>query len=152
MSFLQISSEPQTPGAKKAISSIAKSASLLKSSTLQALVMQLQENPFVSVKKMIEDLIDKIDDEQKAEEDEIEDCKNDITANTKKRAKNAMRMEEEEATIVEESAAINDYKETSKELGVEISELYAALNEATELRGKEKKENEITLSDATAGK
>merc|ERR1719316_977106 len=152
MSFLQISSQPKTEAAKKVISSLARSASLLKSSTLQALVMQLEENPFVSVKNMIEDLITKIDDVQKAEEDEIEDCKNDITSNTKKRAKNAMRMEEEEATIVEESAAINDQKADAKELGVEISELYKALSEATELRGKEKKENEITLSDATAGK
>merc|ERR1719428_1347065 len=101
---------------------------------------------------MIEDLITKIDDEQAAEDDEIEDCKNDIQDNTKKRAKNGARMEEEEATIVEETAAITVHAEDAKELGVEISNLYKDLNEATQLREKEKKQNTEVLEDATAGK
>jgi len=100
---------------------------------------------------MIEDLIKKINDEQKAEESEIEDCKNDIQDNTKKRAKNGARMEEEEAAIVEAGAAINDHDEEAKSLGVDISELYKSLNEATELRAKEAGENKQTLEDANAG-
>merc|ERR1719486_432285 len=100
---------------------------------------------------MIEDLITKIDDQQSAEENEIEDCKTDITDNTKKRAKNAAKMEEEEATIVEETAAIDVYKENAINLGKDIAELSAALNEATQLRNKEMKENEQTLADARLG-
>merc|ERR1719486_1825764 len=80
---------------------------------------------------MIEDLITKIDDQQSAEENEIEDCKTDITDNTKKRAKNAAKMEEEEATIVEETAAIDVHKENAINLGKDISELSAAQNEET---------------------
>merc|ERR1719161_126470 len=101
---------------------------------------------------MIEDLITKIDDEQSAEDDEIEACKNDITDNTKKRAKNAARMEEEEATIVEQTAAISTHADDAKELGKEISQLMKDLNEATQLREKEKKQNTEVLADATAGK
>merc|ERR1719171_1079594 len=136
ISFLQVFSDSQhvPETTKKVITHLLKRASLLKSSTLETLVMQLQENPFNSVKTMIEDLITKIDDEQKAEEDEIEACKTDITDNTKKRAKNAAKMEEEEATIVEETAAIDIHKENAINLGKDISELSAALNEATQLR------------------
>merc|ERR1719272_1001619 len=153
MSFLQIASEPNKDAAKKKVlSNLARQASLLKSSTLEALVMALEENPFESVKKMIEDLITKIDDEQSAEEDEIEDCKNDINDNTKKRAKNGARMEEEEATIVEATADITIHADDAKTLGVEISELYKDLNEATQLREKEKKQNTEVIADATAGK
>merc|ERR1719272_385981 len=153
MSFLQIASEPNKDAAKKKVlSNLARQASLLKSSTLEALVMQLNENPFESVKKMIEDLIKKINDEQKAEESEIEDCKNDIQDNTKKRAKNGARMEEEEATIVEETAAITTHADDAKALGKDISELYKDLNEATQLREKEKKQNTEVLADATAGR
>jgi len=153
MSFLQIASEPKKDEAKKKVlSNLARQASLLKSSTLEALVMALEDNPFESVKKMIEDLITKIDDEQSAEDDEIEACKNDINDNTKKRAKNGARMEEEEATIVEETAAIAEHADDAKELGKEVSQLYKDLNEATQLREKEKKQNTAVLEDATAGK
>jgi len=153
VSFLQIASEPSKDATKKKVlSNLARQASLLKSSTLEALVMALEDNPFDSVKKMIEDLITKIDDEQAAEDDEIEDCKNDIKANTKKRAKNAARMEEEEATIVEETSASAVHLDDAKELGVEISGLYKDLNEATQLREKEKKQNTAVLEDAKAGK
>merc|ERR1719169_53948 len=142
VSFIQIASKPNKVDAKKKVlSNLAKQASLLKSSSLQALVMALEDNPFESVKKMIEDLITKIDDEQAAEDDEIEDCKNDIQDNTKKRAKNAARMEEEEATIVEQTAAISTHADDAKELGKEISALYKELNEATQLREKESKQN-----------
>merc|ERR1719387_1391812 len=153
VSFIQIASEPKKEATKKKVlSNLARQASLLKSSTLEALVMALEDNPFESVKKMIEDLITKIDDEQAAEDDEIEACKNDIKDNTKKRSKNAARMEEEEATIVEQTSAEAVHKEDAKELGVEISGLYKDLNEATEIRNKEKKQNEAVLEDATAGK
>lgn len=153
VSFLQIASEPNKDASKKkVVSNLAKSASLLKSSTLEALVLALEDSPFDSVKKMIEDLITKIDDEQAAEDDEIEDCKNDIKDNTKKRAKNAARMEEEEATIVEETSASAVHLDDAKELGVEISALYKDLNEATQIREKEKKQNDAVLEDAKAGK
>jgi len=114
--------------------------------------MALEDNPFESVKKMIEDLITKIDDEQSAEDSEIEDCKNDIQDATKKRAKNGARIEEEEATIVEETAAIETHTEDGTELGKEISQLYKDLNEATQLREKEKEQNTEVLADAAAGK
>jgi hypothetical protein len=156
MSFIQIASEPSAAkkdaSKTKIVSNLAKQASLLKSSTLEALVMALEDSPFDSVKKMIEDLIKKIDDEQSAEDDEIEDCKNDIKDNTKKRSKNAARMEEEEATIVEETSAEAIHEQDAKELGVEISGLYKDLNEATEIRAQEKKQNDAVLEDAKAGK
>merc|ERR1719281_294339 len=71
---------------------------------------------------------------------------------TKKIAKNGARIEEEEATIVEKTAASGEQKETAGELGKEVSKLFQELNEATELRAKEEKENKSVIADATAGK
>jgi len=131
---------------------LRKQASLLGSSSLATLVLALQDSPFDSVKKMIEDLITKIDDEQASEDSEIEDCKNDLTDATKKVAKNGMRIEEEEATIVEETAAAAESTKLAGELGKEVSKLFQELNEATELRAKEEQENKAVIADATAGK
>jgi len=151
-SFLQVDSQ-DTPGAKKRLlTHLKKQASLLGSSSLATLVLALQDSPFDSVKKMIEDLITKIDDEQASEDSEIEDCKNDIVDATKKIAKNGARIEEEEATIVEETAAAGEHIEFAGELGKEVTALFKELNEATELRAKEEKENKATIADATAGK
>lgn len=101
---------------------------------------------------MIEDLITKIDEEQEAETAEIDDCKTDMIDSTKKRAKNDAKMEKEQAKIETLSSKIDDHKEDIKTLMGEVSELYKALNEATQLRKVEKKDNEVTISDATEGK
>jgi len=142
----------EDPIKKKTISHLAEEASILKSTKLEKLVMQIRDSPFDSVKKMIEDLITKIDEEQEAETAEIDDCKTDMIDSTKKRAKNDAKMEKEQAKIETLSSKIDDHKEDIKTLMGEVSELYKALNEATQLRKVEKKDNEVTISDATEGK
>merc|ERR1719262_2056662 len=148
VSLMQI----EDPIKKKAISHLAEEASILKSMKLEKLVMQIKDSPFDSVKKMIKDLITKIDEEQEAETSEIEDCKTDMIDSTKKRAKNDMKMEKEQAKIVKLSSKIDDHTEDIKTLDSEVAEIYKALNEATQLRKVEKKDNTVTISDAEAGK
>jgi chromosome segregation ATPase len=148
VSLMQI----EDPIQKKAISHLAEEASILKSMKLEKLVMQIKDSPFDSVKKMIEDLITKIDAEQEAETAEIDDCKTDMIASTKKRAKNDAKMSTEQAKVETLSSKIDDHNEDIKELVAEVSEIYKSLNEATQLRKVEKKDNEVTISDATAGK
>jgi len=148
VSLMQI----EDPIKAKAISHLAEEASILKSTKLEKLVMQIKDSPFDSVKKMIEELITKIDAEQDAETAEIEDCKTDMIASTKKRAKNDAKMEKEKAKMVMLSSKIDDHNEDIKTLDAEVSEIYKSLNEATELRAVEKKENAVTISDAQAGK
>jgi len=148
VSLMQI----EDPIKTKAISHLAEEASTLKSTKLEKLVMQIKDSPFDSVKKMIEDLITKIDAEQEAETAEIDDCKTDMIDSTKKRSKNDAKMEKEKAKMVMLKSKINDHTEDIKTLVAEVSEIYKALNEATEMRAVEKKENAVTLADAQAGK
>merc|ERR1719453_799997 len=96
LSFLQVELLDAPEVKKKLLTHLKKKASLLGSSSLATLILALQDSPFDSVKKMIEDLITKIDDEQSAEDDEIEDCKKDMVAATKKVAKNGARIEDEQ--------------------------------------------------------
>merc|ERR1719262_2179750 len=130
VSLMQI----EDPIKKKAISHLAEEASILKSTKLEKLVMQIKDSPFDSVKKMIEELITKIDAEQEAETAEIDDCKTDMIDSTKKRSKNDAKMEKEQSKITKLTSKIDDHTEDIKELVTEISEIYKALNEATQLR------------------
>merc|ERR1719443_1268301 len=152
-SFLQLSSHRRALSPqKRAIEALVRKATSLRSSSLYSLVMQLRDSPFDSVKKMVQNLIKKIDEEQKAEEEEIEACKNDILAATQSRASNQAKMEDEEATIIEDTSVADTTAKDIEALAVEITELYRSLDEATQLRTQEKAENEAAISDATEGK
>merc|ERR1719262_1127954 len=113
----------EDPIKKKAISHLAEEASILKSMKLEKLVMQIKDSPFDSVKKMIEDLITKIDEEQEAETAEIDDCKTDMIDSTKKRAKNDAKMEKEQAKIETLNSKIDDHNEDIKTLMGEVSKI-----------------------------
>jgi len=155
-SFLQLSSvsssSTQATAMKKMLQSLEDKAKSLKSGALYGIVVKLRDSPFDSVKRMIEGLIDKIDEEQTAEDDEISDCKDSIIAATTQRQKMAADMQDEEARIIENSALSDKKTKEIKELATEIEELYKGLADATKIRTTEKKENEAAVADATAGK
>jgi len=140
---------------KKAVAtSLLKAADKLQSSSLFSLVMKLKagaSGPFDSVKNMIEDLITKIDDEQADEESEIAACKEDIMAATQSRADNKANIEESEATILGKGRKASMHEVNVQDLTKDISELFKSLNEATELRAKEKVANEKCVAEAREG-
>merc|ERR1719460_1524399 len=70
---------------------------------------------------------------------------------TSKRDENIGAMEGDLAAKSTAEAKIAKLEEEIATLMSEVAELNAALNEATQLRGKEKAENTKTLADATAG-
>jgi len=161
LSFLQLASvsddqltDKQTSARRAAATSLMSAAKRLQSSSLFTLVLRIKggaKGPFDSVKNMIEDLITKIDDEQSDEEAEIEACKNDITSATQARADNTANIEEQQATILGKGRKASMHESNGQELTKDISELFKAKNEATELRAKEKLTNEKCLEEARVG-
>jgi len=161
LSFLQVASlsdgelaARQIRARRAVATSLMSAAKRLQSSSLFTLVLRIKggtSGPFDSVKNMIEDLITKIDDEQSDEEAEIEACKNDITSATQSRADNKANIEEAQATILGKGRKASMHEGNIQELTKDVSELFKAKNEATELRVKEKLANEKCLAEARVG-
>merc|ERR1719387_3401109 len=99
---------------------------------------------------MIKDMMAKLEADASAEADQKQWCDTEMEKAMTKRDTNTGNVEGDTAQIAESTAAINE-KEEVQTLLEEISELTKGLNEATELRVKEKAENEKTVADAEAG-
>merc|ERR1719174_3143077 len=123
----------------------------LKSDTLSALMIQMKEDHFVKVRGMIKDMIAKLEADAAAEGDQKAWCDSEMEKATSQRDENIGAMEGDLAAKSKAEAAIAKLQEEIQTLLEEISELNKSLNEATQLRGKDKAENIKTLADANAG-
>merc|ERR1719453_2317562 len=128
-----------------------KQAKSLKSDTLGSLMIQMKEDHFVKVRGMIKDMISKLEADAAAEGDQKAWCDSEMEKATSQRDENIGAMEGDLAEKTSAEAKIAKLNEEIQTLLNEISELNKSLNEATQLRGKEKAENTKTLADATAG-
>merc|ERR1719326_1594411 len=100
---------------------------------------------------MIKDMIAKLEADAAAEGDQKAWCDSEMEKATSQRDENIGAMEGDLAAKSKAAAAIAKLEEEIQTLLEEISELNKALNEATQLRSKEKMENKKTLADANAG-
>merc|ERR1719171_1860225 len=123
----------------------------LKSKNIQALLVQMREDHFVKVRGMIKDMMAKLEADASAEADQKQWCDAEMEKAMTKGDNNTGEIEGDTAQISESTATIQSKKEEVQTLLEEISELTKGLNEATELRVKEKAENEKTVADAEAG-
>merc|ERR1719313_2682946 len=154
-SFLQKGRHMHTSNQKAAtqhmLGYLKKQARQLKSKNIQALLLRMQEDHFVKVRGMIKDMMAKLEADASAEADQKQWCDTEMEKAMTKRDTNTGNVEGDTAQIAESTAAINEKEEEVQTLLEEISELTKGLNEATELRVKEKAENEKTVADAEAG-
>merc|ERR1719398_551206 len=126
-------------------------AKSLKSDTLSALMIRMKEDHFVKVRGMIKDMIAKLEADAAAEGDQKAWCDSEMEKATSARDENIGLTEGDLASKTTAESTIAKLKEEIQDLLTEISELNKSLNEATQLRAKEKAENTKTISDATAG-
>jgi hypothetical protein len=168
-SFIEISSEPkkrmslstkrvavktgasEKMGMMRMMSFLKQRAKELKSNNLNALVVRMKEDHFVKVRGMIKDMISKLQADAAAEADQKQWCDQEMEKSMTKRDENTGAVEGDTAQIAESNAVIARKEEEIQTLMQEIAELTKGLNEATELRGTEKAENEITVQQATDG-
>jgi peptidoglycan hydrolase CwlO-like protein len=136
---------------KKMMHYLRNQAKALKSDHLSALMINLKEDHFVKVRGMIKDLVAKLKADAAAEGDQKAWCDSEMEKATSKRDENIGSMEGDLASKTSAESKIAKLEEEVQQLLNEISELNKSLNEATQLRGKEKAENTKTLAEATAG-
>jgi len=136
---------------EKAMAYLQKMATTLKSKTLNKFVTSMTEDHFVKVRGMIKDLIQKLKDDAAAEADQKGWCDEEMKKSTEARDEAIGAIEGDLAAKTKAESNIAKLKEEIAELLAEIAELNKGLNEATQLRATEKKDNMKTIADATAG-
>merc|ERR1719160_2207787 len=114
-------------------------------------MIQMKEDHFVKVRGMIKDMIAKLEADAAAEGDQKAWCDSEMEKATSKRDENVGNIEGDLAEKAKAESNIAKLKEEIQTLMEEMAELNKSLNEATQLRKKEKAENMKALSDATQG-
>merc|ERR1719156_458303 len=130
---------------------LKKQAKSLKSDTLGTLMLQMKEDHFVKVRGMIKDMISKLEADAAAEGDQKAWCDTEMEKATSSRDENIGNIEGDLAAKTKAESNIAKLKEEIQTLMEEMAELNKSLNEATQLRKKEKADNMKALADATGG-
>merc|ERR1719160_636656 len=114
-------------------------------------MIQMKEDHFVKVRGMIKDMIAKLEADAAAEGDQKAWCDSEMEKATSKRDENIGNIEGDLAAKTKAESNIAKLKEEIQALMEEMAELGKALNEATQLRKKEKAANMKSLADASGG-
>merc|ERR1719420_2251690 len=104
-------------------------------------MIQMKEDHFVKVRGMIKDMVAKLEADAAAEGDQKAWCDSEMEKATSKRDENIGNIEGDLAAKTTAESNIAKLKEEIQQLTTEMAELSKSLNEATELRNKEKAEN-----------
>merc|ERR1719262_891418 len=151
VAFLQKSSSHPNKQVKKVLDFFNEQAKKLNSMHLSALVLKMKEDHFVKVRLMIKELIAKLEDAANKEGDQKAWCDEEMSDATSLRDESIASIEGDLADMTTAKARVEKLGEDIQALTEEVAKLKKALNEATELRGFEHKNNKKTVEDAEAG-
>jgi len=143
-------SEGRSPNQAEAALFLQGKAGQLSSRVLSALAVRVADDPFVKVKKMIKDLLVRLMEEANEESEHKGWCDTELATNEATRKEKTEAVETLHAEIDELQASIAKLTEDITELTKAVAALDEAMAKATDLRQKEKAENEQTIADAKA--
>jgi len=123
-------------------------ASRLHSPVLSSLALKVQDDPFIKIRKMIQDLMHRLLEEANEEAEHKGWCDTELKANELTRKDKTTKVEQLHAKSDELNASIAQLGEQITELTQQVSDLSKASAQATKLRNEEKHENEMAIRDA----
>merc|ERR550514_1353377 len=135
----------------KLVSLLKTAGKTLKSPVLSTLATKVSEDPFVKIKGLIQELIERLLQEEADEADKKGWCDKEIAAAQKDRDYRLRDVEELHGDLESLNARHGTLTETKKKLEEEITALNADLATQTANRAEEKAENEQTVKDAKEG-
>jgi len=144
--------EPSTEDGRQMVMALLKTQGVkLKSTLLTALASQIQADPFVKIKKLIQDLIERLLQEAADESNQKGWC-DKATADAKQKRDYAVEeVAQLNAQMAELEAVRDKLAEEIETLVIEIASLVEQQETATKLRKQENAENESTVMEAGAG-
>jgi len=147
LAFLRSESH-ESPAQDQVAQFLQNAATKLGSRMLSAAAVRVGADPIAKVKKMVEDLITKLNEQNKAEADKEAWCDTEVATNKATREDKAETTESLQSEMDGLKSSIVKLGDEVVTLGKEVSELNTAMKEATELRHKENKKNQATMKDA----
>merc|ERR1719388_409493 len=136
---------------EKVIKSLVASGNKLGSVAISHLAMKIAADPFIKVKKLIQDLIERLVTEAAEEATKKGWCDTEMGEATHTRDSNFGTIKEVNAELELLEATKAELTEEISMLTTEISDLNDSLTKETQMRGDEKAENMDTLDKAKAG-
>merc|ERR1719152_1047963 len=136
---------------EKVINTLVQRGRKLNSAILASLAMKVAADPFLKVKKLIQDLIERLVTEAAEEATKKGWCDTEMGKATHTRDSNMAKIMELNAELESLEATKAKLEEDISTLTVEISDLNDSLTKQTKLRSDEKAENMDTLDKAKAG-
>jgi hypothetical protein len=124
----------------------------LKSTLLTSLASQIAKDPFAKIKKLIQELIERLLTEAANEANQKGWCDKATADATQKRTYAAEEIADLNAKMAKLEALSDKLGEEITKLTEEIAELKAAQAEAEKNRKEEKEENALTVKEAEIGK
>merc|ERR1719265_2668615 len=164
LAFLQVSSPrskinflakkavvPEQDRQNRALSNLAQKSTKLKSAVLMSLVMRAAADPFVKVKKLIQDLIEKLVTEAADQATKKGYCDTELGKAESTRNSHMGRVIDLNAELAGLEAKRDQLTDEIAVLTSEIADLNDALTKTTKERTEEKAENTDTLDKAKEG-
>merc|ERR1719482_1168131 len=123
-------------------------ATRIGSRMLAMIALKAADDPFAKVKKMIRDLITRLEEQAGEEAQHKGWCDTELADNEKVRTTRTANVDKLRSGIDELQAAINKESAEVTQLTQQVAELDGNVAKETEMRTKEKATNEATIKDA----
>merc|ERR1719311_1218079 len=143
--------EPEDAGRQLIISLLNNKGKELKSTLLSSLATKIAADPFAKIKKLIQELIERLLTEAANEANQKGWCDKATADATQKRSYAADKIEDLNAKMAKLAALSDKLEEELKTLNEEIKELQDAQADAEKARKEESAENDNTVKEAKAG-
>jgi hypothetical protein len=152
-SLIQLSSNAKRDidevyGAEKVSTYLRKRGQELNSKILMQLAEVAQADPFAKVKKMIQELLNRLEEEKNNDQTEFAWCDENMKKNKADTEHYTALSEKLSAQIEKLQTEIQDAKNLIKTLTKELDELMKAVEKATTDRASEKADNEQTIKES----
>jgi hypothetical protein len=115
---------------------------------LAMLAVRAAEDPFAKVKKMLQDLITRLEEQAGEETQHKGWCDTELKENEHVRTTRTAAVDKMRSEIDELTASINKEAAEVTQLTTQVAELDGNVAKETEMRQKEKATNEVTIKDA----
>merc|ERR1719335_1898536 len=148
VALVQLRSSEKSPLQERVAEFLAERAQSFKSRLLSLVAQKVADDPFKKVKKMIKDLIYKLQEEAREEAEHKGWCYTELTTNKQTRDKKSADVESLKSEIEELTAEIAKLTQDISDLTAAVKELDAAMAKATEDRQASKEKNQATIKDA----
>merc|ERR1719387_2577433 len=147
-----LAAEPEEDKRAKILRLLRTKSKDLKSQLLASLAVQVAADPFVKIRKLIQELIERLLQEAADEANHKGWCDKETSAAEQTRTYKAEEIVELNGRLAINEALRDKLQEEVEVLTKEIDTLTAELAKATKLRAEEKEENAATIKEAEEGK